>query len=347
MDHETPTHTDPAKAPRAGMIQNVFSFFALSVGLGFTVWLIVASSLTSILHSVAQIGWGIAAIIAVRAVMITINAVAWRQLLVALVHVPFAAFAVLRWIREAIDLLLPVASIGGSLISARLLTYWRVSGVTALAGVFVDVLLQTFAQAAFALAGALLLGRLVGFDSLVSELLLGIAVAAVALAGFYVVQRYGGAWLIDRMRAIASGWTQYPPPRGESHFQAAMERIWHGRRRYLAAAFIIHVIAWTLGALEVWFALYFMQWPVTVEQAVVLESLGVSISTAAFFVPGSWGVQEGGFILIGQMLGLPGYLSLSLSLVKRIPDLALGAPGLVLWRVVEARHLLDKHHRAS
>ena len=55
------------------------------------------------------------------------------------------------------------------------------------------------------------------------------------------------------------------------------------------------------------------------EQAAILESIGTTISIAAFFVPGIWSVQEGGYILIGQMLGVPPYLSLSLSFVKRVP----------------------------
>jgi hypothetical protein len=75
---------------------------------------------------------------------------------------------------------------------------------------------------------------------------------------------------------------------------------------------------------------------VLLEHAIILESIGTTISVAAFFVPGSWGIQEGGYILIGQMLGLPPYLSLSLSFVKRVPDFLLGLPGLVVWQGIEA-----------
>ena len=56
-------------------------------------------------------------------------------------------------------------------------------------------------------------------------------------------------------------------------------------------------------------------------------------------------MQEGGYILIGQLLGVPAPLALSLSLVKRMPDLVLGAPGLLAWRIVEARHLLAARPR--
>ena len=57
--------------------------------------------------------------------------------------------------------------------------------------------------------------------------------------------------------------------------------------------------------------------------------------------------QEGGYILIGQILRVPAYLSLTLSLVKRIPDLLLGALGLLVWRVIEARHLSSPDLQAN
>jgi hypothetical protein len=47
-------------------------------------------------------------------------------------------------------------------------------------------------------------------------------------------------------------------------------------------------------SLEVLLTLHFMGGPVTLKKAVILKSLGTAISVAAFFVPGSWGAQEGG-----------------------------------------------------
>ena len=275
------------------MIRKLLPFAALSIGIAATVWVIAAARLTSILDSVAQVGWGIAAVVAVRAIMITINGVAWQLSLTKLVEVPYAVFPFVRWIREAIDVLLPVASIGGSLASARLLTFWRVSVAMALAGVFADVFLQTVAQALFASAGALLLARMVGLGTLLPQLLLGVAAAAVVLGGFYLLQRYGAARWIDRAMSALTVRTAWRVQRGEIGVQSAMDKIWRGRRLYLATALVIHVIAWASGTLEVWLTLHFMHWPVSLERAIVLESLGASISSAAFFIPGSWGVPGG------------------------------------------------------
>jgi uncharacterized membrane protein YbhN (UPF0104 family) len=56
-------------------------------------------------------------------------------------------------------------------------------------------------------------------------------------------------------------------------------------------------------------------------------------------VPGAVGVQEGGYILLGNLLGIPGDMALALSLLRRVRELASGIPGVVAWQVVEARQL--------
>ena len=49
------------------MISKLLPFLALSIGLGLTAWLVSAATLAAIFHSFAEIGWGIAAIVTVRA----------------------------------------------------------------------------------------------------------------------------------------------------------------------------------------------------------------------------------------------------------------------------------------
>ena len=61
---------------------------------------------------------------------------------------------------------------------------------------------------------------------------------------------------------------------------------------------------------------------------------------AAFAIPGALGVQEGGYVLLGQVLGIGPETSLALSLSKRVRELTLGIPGLVAWQIEEANALL-------
>ena len=71
-------------------------------------------------------------------------------------------------------------------------------------------------------------------------------------------------------------------------------------------------------------------------EAVVIESLIQAVSSAAFFVPGGLGVQEGGFILIGGALGLDPQICLALAGARRIRDLLIYVPGLIAWQVAES-----------
>ena len=60
-----------------------------------------------------------------------------------------------------------------------------------------------------------------------------------------------------------------------------------------------------------------------------------AVRGAAFAVPGALGAQEGGLIVLCAIFGVPPEAALALSLVKRIPDLVLGVPGLLAWQAIE------------
>jgi glycosyltransferase 2 family protein len=71
-------------------------------------------------------------------------------------------------------------------------------------------------------------------------------------------------------------------------------------------------------------------------EAFVIESLIQAVSSAAFFVPGGLGVQEGAFVLIGGALGISPQTSLALAGARRIRDLLIFVPGLIAWQVAES-----------
>ncbi len=61
--------------------------------------------------------------------------------------------------------------------------------------------------------------------------------------------------------------------------------------------------------------------------------------SAAFAVPGAFGVQEGGILLLGAMLGIPPETALALALVKRVREFAMGVPAIIGWSLLETRWL--------
>jgi glycosyltransferase 2 family protein len=161
-----------------------------------------------------------------------------------------------------------------------------------------------------------------------------VGVAALALGGFFAAQRFGCARLIERgFDALARRWPATAPGSG-IRLHGSLQAI-YADRPAIAAAFSLHELAWLLGALETWIALWLMGMPVNAPAALILESLSQALRAAAFPVPSGLGVQEGGFIALGALFGIPPEAALALSLVKRVPDLAIGLPGLLAWYWLE------------
>jgi uncharacterized membrane protein YbhN (UPF0104 family) len=81
-----------------------------------------------------------------------------------------------------------------------------------------------------------------------------------------------------------------------------------------------------------------MGYDIDFGDAVLIESLMHAVRGAAFAVPGALGAQEGGLIVLCAIFGVPPEAALALSLVKRLPDLVLGVPGLFAWQAMEGWH---------
>src|SRR5207244_8083928 len=85
------------------------------------------------------------------------------------------------FVREATNVLLPLAQVGGDLIGAGLLTLYAVPGALAAASVIVDVLIQAATQFLFAIFGLLALIALEASETLARSAAVGIAVATLML----------------------------------------------------------------------------------------------------------------------------------------------------------------------
>ncbi len=165
----------------------------------------------------------------------------------------------------------------------------------------------------------------------------------LAVAGFYAVQRMG----IFRWTAtLASRLAKSPGADSLVQGGEALDqtiRVLYSRRRGVTGCALFWTLSWIIASGEVWIALRALGLPSGFTTAVILESATLAIRGAAFLVPGAVGVQEGGYILLGNLLGIPSEMALALSLIRRVRELALGIPGLIAWHLIEANRLW---HRA-
>ena len=53
-------------------------------------------------------------------------------------------------------------------------------------------------------------------------------------------------------------------------------------------------------------------------------------------------MQEGGYIVVGALIGLPADVMLAISLATRLGELIEGVPGLAAWQITEGGVYRDK-----
>ena len=74
----------------------------------------------------------------------------------------------------------------------------------------------------------------------------------------------------------------------------------------------------------------------------VIESLGQALKTLGFAVPGALGIQEGGYIIVCRVFGLSPEVAIGLSLMKRLREIVMGLPGLIIWHFEEGSASADR-----
>ena len=309
---------------------------ATLTGLGAMVALLVYNDAPAIFRLVASVGQGLILVVLTRACILVFAGMAWERLVRPFVPVTLRVYLLLRWIRESINVLLPVAQVGGDLLGGRLLTFWPVPGGLAGASILVDLLVQVAAQFVFTLLGLAVLALSDADAQVVDYVASGLAISALALVGFYFAQRSS---LLRRAEDWLIGMAKSRPSFamiGSLTLHDNLRKI-HREPKSLLASFILHQVAWLTGVVEIRIALTCLGQQPGWGECLVLESLGQAVRSADFAVPGVMGVQEGGFLVIGRLYGIGPEIALALSLVKRVPDLALGLPGLLAWHVVELR----------
>lgn len=314
----------------------------LALGALLFVAIVVAQGLDDVGRALAAAGFGIVAVIAAHGVPLAFDVAAWLIVLPAPHRRPLAVIAPMRWFSEAINTLLPVAQVGGEVVRAQLLARRGVPGPMAGASVVADMAATIVSLIAFTLLGAgLLLGRTGATDS-VLEIGLGIAAFSAIAAALYAAYRGGGLLtLARRLERMVSSDRGQAALAQMTMLDRCVRRLFRRRGPFLACL-VLHLLAWLTGAAEVWLAMAALGQPVTVADALILESLGMAIRTAAFAIPGALGVQEGGFILLGGLLGIDAGTALALALIKRVRELAWGVPGVILWQAGEGRRLFGR-----
>ncbi|MEN8131159.1 MAG: lysylphosphatidylglycerol synthase domain-containing protein, partial [Pseudomonadota bacterium] len=315
-------------------------YLAGILGLALTTALIAWQGFSVVYDALAIAGWGLVVVALFHVIPLFIDTLAWRNLLQDPHRPSLRVMVWMLWIREAVDALLPLAQVGGQLVGTRILMMHQVRGASAGASVVLELTLSVATQLLFTLMGLVLLLVLVQQDSGVAlSVVAGVTLGSVIIYGFVRVQRRGlFQMLLNGLSVMAGGRRWLALVGGAARLDQAIAELYRQPRLLLTSSCWL-LLSWLLGAGEVWLALCFLGHPIGLLESVLLESLGRAVRSASFMVPGSLGVQEGGFMVLGTLLGLSPETGLTISLAKRVRELLVGVPALIVWQWLESRHI--------
>jgi putative membrane protein len=319
-------------------IEPIAFILGLAGGALFIV-LLIREGAAQVGLAIARAGWGLLAITLFHLVQTLSDAAGWLVLIPKQNRVRLASSFFLHWLGESINNLLPTARVGGDIVVARVAAIWGMPLRIATAAMVVDITIGIITKVIFIVISSLLLVAATGRTDVTRPAVVAVLIGTLAVAGFYAVQRMG----IFRWSATLASHVAKSPGRdslvqgGEAVDQTI--RFLYTRRRGVTGCALFWTLSWIIASGEVWIALRALGLPSGFATAVILESATLAIRGAAFLVPAAVGVQEGGYILLGNLLGIPSEMALALSLVRRVRELALGIPGLITWHLIEANRL--------
>ena len=119
LSHQEPLRNLELRTHRSRII-SISLIIAFVAGFLLVVYLIIDSGAADVAHAMSVIGWWLIPIALFHLVPLTFSALSWRELLPAASRPHAVTLIAIRWIRESINSLLPVASVGGDIASVRL-----------------------------------------------------------------------------------------------------------------------------------------------------------------------------------------------------------------------------------
>ncbi len=247
---------------------------------------------------------------------------------------------VAMWIGNSINLLLPLATIGGDLVKVRELGHHAIPTKDAVASVVLDKTAHLVSILLWAILGLIALYSIDPLSDSLVIVIIGLIALAVGLSAFIAVQWAGAiGWSANLATKVSKkAWLQ-PLVDGAISVDARIRAAYRQPKPMIMNS-AFKLCARVVMAGEIWLAAYLMGYPIGMLESVVLKSLSMAIRNAAFVVPGALGIQEGSFVVLGAIVGLPPDLMLSVSLATRLRELLVSVPGLIAWQYTEGRRAL-------
>ena len=307
-------------------------------GVALFAWLVWYVGPSAIWQGFRQIGWGLAAIVAIAGLRFAARAEAWRRCLEPPHRLRFLdAFAAVVS-GDALGNITPLGPVVGEPAKAAFVR-GRVPMGAALTALAIENLLYTLSVAAMIAAGsvALLLRADVAAPLRSAGELAVAGVAVLYLATVWML--WTRPAILSRGAALLGRWFTSPALQARAEKVRALEHdvytFGSRRRDALAPLAGLELAFHALGVLEVHLTLaLLLPAPPPLLTSFVLETVNRLITVAFKFVPMQVGVNEAGTAVATQVLGLGLEIGLTLAIVRK---------ARVLFWMVVGTALLVRH----
>lgn len=311
------------------------------LGLAVATAIIIWSGYGALVGALEQAGWGILWTSLYHLVSLLCSAIGWHSLTSGKKRpsLPFITYTL--WLRSSVNNLMPVARIGGEILAVRVMMKRGILKTVAIASTIVELTTSVVAVFLFDIIGIGLFVFHIADRHTGWQLILGLLLSVPAIVGLIAIQRIGFFGLFNKVFSlmIRDKWKNFMGD--AARLDRAVHTMYRRKQRVLICA-LWQFLAWLSGVGEIWLALYFLGHTTSLLKAFMLEALIQASASIAFAVPGALGVQEAGFVVFGQMLGLTAETAVALAVMRRCRDLLLYVPGLIAWQLQEGRWLLRK-----
>jgi len=318
----------------------IAAYIGAVLGLALLVTLVVRADFSAMLQTLGVGGWALLWLVPFRGVYFLLYAIGWSGLLRPYDPERHAGLGYVFWVttvREAVDRLLPVASVGGGVVGVRLMRWRGLATAPISATVIVEILLTLVVLYVFTALGLWLLFDYDATGQQTRRLVLALVLALPVPVVTALLLRYGS--LFARLQKflrplLGAGALSVGAASLDCELKACFHRGWT-----LFFAGTLQLAAVISGSFEIWLALRLFGHPVDAKAAIVLESMTQAMRHLAFVVPAGLGVQEAGLVLFGHALGISGEMALAVSMAKRMREVLCGVPALISWQWLEGRRL--------
>ncbi len=324
----------------------MFRFIFLIIGVGALAGILWHVGLTPLIHTFHQ--FGLLALLLIFVPMVGVyllEAYGWQLTLGNHVEkVGFWRLFAIRMVGEVINVTTPTGYMGGEPMKAYLLRRYDVRMVDGMASVVTAKTIMTLAQIMFIVLGLGLMFGILGMtDQNLFAALIGVGTLLFGLGLFMMVQRYGLAvGLLTCFRRLKLS-ISYLEKRESQLIELdhTIRQFYAERRTTFLFALSVYFLGWLMESLEVYAILYFLGVDVDVLSSVSIAALAVLIKGGTFFIPGSLGAQEGGYLLMLLGFGYDEVTGVAFALVRRMREVIWIMIGLVFLAIFKGQNSSD------